>query len=205
MQETRLAKQRLLRPGRLQEAEISGVGIGLHQIDRIGQTDEVGGGRVRRLSFGIQFAAPDQRHRGLRIDRRNFARALIVLHYTPGTVFGQHDRAARCARENVVAGVVRGGVDVDAAEAHQLVALADIDDTVDRPADGAELAIQQLREKFSRQRHTARRELNITEHAARRHTSAHGAGRYVIDLDVGIEINRLQIDLFGRRAGGRRL
>src|SRR3979409_193962 len=76
------------------------------------------------------------------------------------------------------------------------MALAYIDDAVDRPTDGAELAIQQLRKKRRRQRFTARRELNVAEHALRWHAAAHGARRYVIDLDVGIEIKRLKIDDF---------
>ncbi len=81
--EARLAKQRLLGPGRLQEAEILGARIGLHQVDGVGETDEVGDGRVSRSVYGVQFAAPDQRYRGLRIDGRDLACALIVLNHAP--------------------------------------------------------------------------------------------------------------------------
>src|SRR5262249_35181698 len=92
-----------------------------------------------------------------------------------------------------------GVVHIETVETHLLAALANVDDTVDRPADGA-LALDESPQRIDRQGLAQRCDLDKSENALRGNygprRSDDGLGLVAadreLDLDVGVEVERLQ-------------
>src|SRR5690606_1495984 len=113
----------------------------------------------------------------------------------PCAVLWKDHRSPRGADEDGGPPDALRGVDVDATHPHALAAARDLDLAVHGSAERAELRAEQLSEQLRRDRFAARAELHVAEHAAGRDAPSPGAAHEALDLDVGVEVHRLQVDL----------
>ena len=170
----------------MQQAIIHRRRVGQPQIDWFGEPPW----RAGRRAAGRTLT--DQRHAEIGIDRRRLADRVGAGEHAPAPLRRQDQAAARRGGK-FRHGAVRGVRHLDAGEPHGLSGPADRDHAIDRAAERP-LAGDQRGQIAWLQRRVLRRRLNEAELSGARHEAIDGAADHAGDLDIGVEIDRGQLD-----------